>query len=143
MTMPILYAPDANLYHRFINHARLGLSKEIEPHKVTVTELFGDMILWTVVDLPNLVWEKISDARVMAIALTVLSLLANSFLFYPLRTFLKLRSICKNLLPPFWAVRFASYIFTSALILGYGLRALGRFSNPELMNRFYHPATKA
>jgi hypothetical protein len=140
MAIAIPYHPEKGLWGRFISHAELGLSKHIQPHRVTVPELIGDMILWTVEDLPHLVWEKLSEARVVTVALTALSLLANSFLFYPMRTWINLKAFYHWLpLPPFWAVRFASYIATCAVIAGYGLRAYGRFSNHELMNSFYHP----
>lgn len=79
------------------------------------------------------------DARVVTIATTAFALLANSFLFYPVKTFVKMKAFCHWLpMPPFWAVRFASYLSTCALIVAYGLRAYGRFSNHELMNQFYH-----
>lgn len=139
MAISIQYRAEANLLARFVNHAQLGLTKNIQPHRETLPEMIGNTILWTVEDLPRIISEKLKDARIVTVAMTALSLLANSFLFYPVRTFVKMRAFYRWIpLPPFWAVRFTSYLSTCALIMGYGLRAYGRFSNHELMNQFYH-----
>ena len=140
MTARVDYNPQDKLWGHFVSHAHLGLSRNIQLHQENIPELIGDIILFTVEELPNILWRAISEARVVTVALTALSLLANSFLFYPLKSFLKLKAFVHWLpLPPVWALRLASYLFTCALILGYGLRAFGRFSNHELMNDFYHP----
>ena len=136
----VMYHPEDGLWGHFVSHAHLGLAKNIQPHRRTIPEFLGDMILWTWEDLPRITWEKIKDARIVTIVMTALAFLGNSFLFYPTRTLLHLRNFVRWIpWPPLWAVRFASYIYTSALIMGYGLRAFGRFSNHELMNEFYHP----
>jgi hypothetical protein len=140
MTAAVPYYPEDNLWGHFVSHAHLGLSKHIQPHRMTIPERIGNIILWTVEDMPGLLWDKIKDARVVTVAMTALALLANSFLFYPTKTWLNLKAFIRWIpKPPLWAIRFASYIFTCALIIGYGLRAYGRFSNHELMNEFYHP----
>jgi hypothetical protein len=144
VSVSIPYHYEDGLWGRFVSHAQLGLSKEIQPHRHTIPEILGDAILWTWEDLPNIVWEKVKDARIVTIVMTALSLLANSFLFYPVRTWLKVKAFYHWLpLPPLWAVRFASYIYSCALITGYGLRAFGRFSNQRLMHEFYHSPAKA
>lgn len=140
----IPYHENDGLWSHFVDHVHLGLSKNIQPHRANVTEKIGDAILWTVEDFPGIAWKAIKEARVVTVALTALALLANSFLFYPFKTLANLKAFYQWLpLPPLWAVRFSTYIFTCALILGYGLRAFGRFSNHELMNEFYHPHAHA
>ena len=142
MTTSVAYHPQDGLWGRFVSHAHLGLARDIQPHRVNVSEIIGDVILWTAEDLPKIIWRSLLDARIVTVAFTALSLLANSFLFYPVKTLLKIKAFYHWLpLPPFWAVRFASYIYSCALIVGYGLRAFGRFSNSELMNEFYHPSS--
>jgi hypothetical protein len=139
MSAPIPYQIENGLWGRFISHAELGLAKTIQAHEISAPELIGDMILWTIEDLPKKIWDYLTEARVVTVALTALSLLANSFLFYPIRTWSSVKAFCHLFPIPFWAARFTSYFYTCMLILGYGLRAYGRFSNPDLMNQFYHP----
>jgi hypothetical protein len=124
---------------RFISHAHLGLSKNISEHRINLCERLGNTILWTAESLPRMVWNTLKLPQVATVALTSLALLTNSFFFYPIISWLKVKSFIHVLpLPPFWAVRLTSYIFTSALIVGYGLRAFGRFTNTELMQKFYY-----
>lgn len=139
MTHSITYKPQGGLWGRFVDHANLGLSKEIRPHTTNLPEKLGNAILWTAEDLPGIVWKRIQEPRIVTVALTAFTLLGNSFLFYPIRTWANVKDFIHWLhLPPLWAVRAGTYFYTSSLIVGYGLRAFGRFSNTELMNQFYH-----
>lgn len=143
MTIAIPYHSEDGLWGHFISHAQLGLSHHIQPHQVNLFERLGDMILWSAEDLPQIILRQLKDVRVVTVALTAFALLANSFLFYPVKTWLKMKNFYHWLpLPPFWAVRFAGYIYTCALIMGYGLRAFGRFSNHELMKEFYSDSAR-
>lgn len=138
MTTSIAYHPQYNLIGRFVDHAKLGLGKEIQDHSVNLPERLGNAILWTAEDLPGILLDAIKIPRVATVALTALGLLSNSFLFYPAKTWVHLKAFVHSLpLPSFGAVWFASYIYTSTLIVGYGLRTFGRFSNAELMKSFY------
>lgn len=56
MAISIQYHADANLFGRFVNHAQLGLTKNIQPHHERPQEKIGNAILWTVEDLPRIVW---------------------------------------------------------------------------------------
>lgn len=141
----ITYKAEGDLWGRFIDHAALGLHKEIQAHQTNLPERIGNSILWTVEELPEIVWKKIKEPRIITVFVTTLALLTNSFLFYPIKTWKTLKVVNQWLpLPPFWALRAGTYLYTSALIVGYGMRAFGRFSNPELMNQFYNnPANQA
>jgi hypothetical protein len=134
----VFYNPEQDLFSRFMDHAALGLSKEIQDHEENIAEKVGNAILWTAQELPDVVWKKIQEPRVVAVALTNLALLTNSFLFYPAKTLATLKNVITWLpLPPLWTLRAGTYLYTCSLILGYGLRSFGRFSNQELMAQFY------
>ena len=140
MSYSVAYRPEASLWSHFVSHAQLGLSKEVQPHETNLCERIGNAICWTAEELPTHIWERLTTPRVVTVATTTFAMIANSFLFYPSQTLMHLRDFFRWLpLPPLWAVRFSTYIYTSALILGYGMRAFGRFSNTELMNTFYRP----
>jgi len=130
--------PQDNLVVRFWNHAQLGLSKNIQEHKRNWVERAGDTVVWNLEDMPFLVWEKMKDPRFVTVVLTKLALAADSFAFYPEKSWEATKTIYENLpLPPFWAVKFGCYLATCSLILGYSSRAYGRFSNKELMATAY------
>lgn len=139
MTSSILYDPNASILGRFVSHAAFGMSQNTLPHQANLIEKTGDALLWSIEELPRHVWNMIADPKVATVGLTTLGLLSNSFFFYPIATWNVMKTTLQRLpLPSLSACRFGSYIYTSSLILGYGLRAFGRFSNAELMHQFYH-----
>ena len=138
------YNPNSSFSSRFISHAQLGICKETLPHEANLIEKLGDSLLWSFEELPQYVWEKISEPRVATVGLTSFALLSNSILFYPSATWACAKSFFNWIpLPSLSTIRLTSYLYTSSLILGYGLRAFGRFSNPALMNEFYKTAVRA
>lgn len=139
MSSSILYDPNASVLGRFVSHAAFGMSKNTLPHQANLIEKTGDALLWSMEELPKHLWKIIADPRVATVGTTALGLLGNSFLFYPTGTWDMLKTAFQHLpLPSLSACRFGSYLYTSSLILGYGLRAFGRFSNAELMHQFYN-----
>lgn len=135
------YHADNHLFARFGYHVVLGLKKDLGDrmeHPKKWLEKVGDAGLWIVEELPCKIWKGMKDPRVVTVALTALALLAASFLFYPSTTWLAAKAAIAILpVPPFWAVKFSAYILTVSLILSSACRALGRFTNERLMNRFY------
>lgn len=139
MSSAITSESSSCLLWRFIDHARLGLYRDIQPHEETVVERLGNAPLWTIEKLPNLILEQIRRPCAITVALTAIAQIANAYAFYPERTLQMAKwAVDKVPWPPAWALRFGCYLYTSSLILGYGLRAFGRFNNPELMKQFYN-----
>ncbi len=71
------------------------------------------------------------------VALTVSLLLITSIVFYPVQSMVlacRVLPFLKYIRP--WHVKGALYIISQTVILGLGLRTLGRLSNPELMEAF-------
>lgn len=134
-------------YKQIYNHVILGLSSEIEDHEQkdkNFVEKAGDIGLWPLENFPRVVrWlcSQAKDPKVVTLALGILALIANSYLFYPLTTHLVLKaswSFTVSLIPqiPLWAAKFAAYIFSCQVIVSAVARAEGRFLNKELMDKF-------
>ncbi len=133
-----IFQPQDTLWDRFLNHAQLGLSPVCLPHRKNYIEGLGDLLLWPMEKLPELICEKMKEPRVITVALTALSWIANTFLFYPFDTWLKAKEFIHWLpLPTLPELRFPGYVATCVMIVGFGLRAFGRFSNANLMREFY------
>ena len=140
------YAND-QLIARFINHANFATAKYLGDERApsNIVEKVGNGILKAASLLPKglkAIGKAFKDPRVVTIALTVLALLAVSFAFYPSTTYLATKAVClfigemiKHI--PFWAVKLSAYILTCSSIIGFGLRAEGRFTNSDLMKQFY------
>lgn len=100
-------------------------------------EKLGDFGLYIASTPPRVTLNAIRDPRIVTLFLTVISLAANSYLFYPTNTL----QIVKNglevlqLIQP-EALKFAAYLFSCNIILSLGCRAGGRFSNVALYNAF-------
>jgi hypothetical protein len=133
------YQAHTSLRQRFQYHVALGLKKNIgdrtDCHK-NIFEKIGDLGLIFIENTPRIVSKLVHDPKIVTIALTALALIAASFLFYPVTTFLTLKTAV-ILIPPLWTVRLAGYIVTIELILASACRAEGRFSNTSLMKKFY------
>lgn len=131
---------------RVWEHVKIGLSHNIGKREGDTSKNFlekvGDTGLWVWEELPGKVYNALSDPRVVVIALTILSQLAISLVFYPYATVNFVRAAVA-ILPhiPGWAIRFSAYIYISTINVSYGTRALGRVSNQSLMRVFY--TTKA
>ena len=119
------------------SHAQLGLTKIIQQHNENWIEWTGNKILWTMEDLPGILYRNLIGPRSITVALTTLAQFTNSYIFYPLQTMKYTREFINWIpVPSLAQIRFATYIFTSMMIIGAALRAYGRFSNVELMNNF-------
>src|SRR5262245_48993940 len=109
MSSLVEYNASTNIFQRFRYHVVLGLKKEIGDRTncpKNVLEKIGDVGLWTVEVIPEKIKNFLIDPRVVAVALTALALVAASFLFYPVTTWLTIKMAISLLpLPPLWAVR--------------------------------------
>lgn len=140
---------DGNWFLRVIDHAAIGLSRDViikdYKHDANILEKTGNGILWTVGNLPRAVkWigKQFNDPRVVTVLLTITALALTTFAFYPAITTAAVAAACTAIKAalmeiPFWAVKFAGYVLTCGVIVGYGARAAGRFGNEELMKAFY------
>lgn len=141
---------DAAMPTRFLSHAYLGVRPKViftehYEHKANLVEKAGNGLLYAVGSLPRAVkWvgRQFQDPRVVTVALTTLALFAATISFYPAAataalttTFLAVKLLVTSI--PLWSVRLAGYILTCSTIVGYGLRAGGRFANEQLMKTFY------
>lgn len=125
------------LFGTFKSYAELGLIKNIQQHDKTRIERVGDAILWTVEDLPREIYKAVANPKVITVALTAMGLYSNSLAFYASETIATTKWVFEVLpLPGLELLRFGSYLFVCALIIGAGLRAYGRFSNEALMATF-------
>ena len=76
----------------------------------------------------------------MAVATaSALALLTVQFSFYPIVTAMAIKSSYLFLASviPLWAVKFSAYLTVQTAILGVGTKALGRFTNKDLMHKWY------
>lgn len=133
------YNPNAYLPTRVWNYFRFGTQRDIGEHNANLLERTGNAGLWPWENLPGKIMNACRDPRVVTVALTSITLLADSFGFYPANTSFYVKAAWA-LLPtiPFWAAKFATYLGSVEFIssLGFG-RALGRFTNPQLMNQYH------
>lgn len=129
---------------RLYSHVVFGLSKEIQEHEANWKERLGNLGLWTVEVLPskvlNATLKVVRDPRFVTIALTILALWANTYLFYPIHAMRVLvwtgNMLSMLPLPSLATCKFATYIYVCNAILSASLRAYGRFSNSKLMDDF-------
>lgn len=132
------YTAEATMGWRFYEHAKLGLQGEIQPHEKNWKEKAGDLGLWTLEKFPGKVWTLMKNPRWITLVLTTISLLSVSYLFYPRITAETLKRVVAAIPLPTWeTVKFGTYLFTVGNIIAAALRAEGRFSNKELMDRWY------
>jgi hypothetical protein len=134
----------------FLNHAALAFVRnagtesqeqrqERENIEKNECERIGDVLAWHVTQLPRHINRAFSDPRVLTIALTALAMIAVTFTFYPVTTFLAVKSISVFIVTktPWLYVKLGTYVLSMLAVLGTGTRALGRFTNKELMHSFY------
>jgi len=134
----VSYTANSTIVWRFYEHAKLGLQAEIQPHERNWKEKIGDLGLWTLENFPGKVWSMMKNPRWITFALTTISLMSVSYLFYPRVTVETLRKLGALIpLPSMENVKFAAYLFTVGNIISAALRAEGRFSNQQLMDQWY------
>lgn len=135
--MNTTYNPNAWQVVRFYQHARFALAEEIERngHGKNRIEKLGDLGLWTIENFPGKVWRLLNEPRFVTVFLAKISLVANTYLFYPQFTKELASSLIGHIaLPSREQLKFALYITISAHIIFAALRAYGRLSNEELYN---------
>jgi len=137
-TMP--YNVNDGLFYHFYQHARYGLSNDIPRfgQKKNWVEMFGDLGLWTLENFPGKVWKLMKEPRWITLALTQISLVGVTYLFYPKYSLdLAKNLLVKIALPTIEQAKFALYLTIVAHIVSAALRAYGRFRNDDLMNAWY------
>lgn len=125
----------------FINNAKLAFVYDVTlldnlrgyNHRPNLLEAFGQVAIWHITDFPRLVYQSISDPRVLTVVLTIFAHIAVQFAFYPAISMDTARMIIQLLIPEPWKIKLALYILTQITVFGYGSRALGRFTNADLM----------
>lgn len=131
------------IIHHFIDSARFGLSHDIvrpTDNKKNVCEKLGDAGLWATETFPGKVWNVISDPRVVSVALCALALGGISYLFYPSLTMNTANSLLGRItLPTSEQLKLALTVVLSINIVAATLRALGRFTNAELVAAWKNP----
>lgn len=134
-------------YQSFINHAALTFlsnpSDTYGAYDPNRGEKIGDALLWPANELPRYVWRALHNPKVLTVAFTALALLSVQFAFYPAATILAAKCASTFLSHYIAAstVKLAAYVLVQTAILGWGTRALGRFSNPVLMANFNESLT--
>ncbi len=127
----------SNIFTSMWTHAQLGLMAKVGQYEENWVEWTGNKMLWTVEHLPRHIWNALTEPRIVTVAFASIALVADSFLFYPTQTWQHLKTAIRWLpLPSLSTLRLGCYLFTVFLIIGAALRALGRFSNTELMTSF-------
>jgi hypothetical protein len=132
----------------FFNHAALAFHRNYHSNTADVRrneipknigEKLGDAMIWHVKSMPKHVCRCASDPRVITVAFTALAMLSVQFAFYPVATTLAVRAVATAALKllPAETVKFAGYVLTELGVVGYGVRALGRFTNALLLADFY------
>lgn len=147
MTINKTYNADGHVFARFFNQAQFGLAKKLgdERPAANILEKAGNGVLYITGQVPRCVKKivkSLQDPRVVTLLLTAVALTAVSFAFYPTASLLATKAaytfVAKLVVQiPVWAVRLSAYILTCSTIVGYSLRAQGRFCNTELMKQYY------
>lgn len=129
----------------FDNHALMAFTSEPEKligkkHNKNNLEKIGGIFNWCVTELPKKIIPAFFNPKVLAVAFTALALVAVQFSFYPITSFLATKAICVFVVKhtPLFVLKISLYVFTQINVLGFGMTALGRFSNKELMNEWYY-----
>lgn len=128
----------------FINHARMAFTSEPEKlsgkiYKPHLLEKIGGKLTWCVTQMPKKIWSALHNPKVITVALTVLAMTTVQFAFYHRITYIAIRTVCVFIVTriPAHIAKLSIYAITQMNVLGFGIRAFGRFSNVELMNNWY------
>ena len=133
------------IIHHFIDSARFGLSHDIvrpTDNKKNAAEKLGDLGLLAIETFPGKAWRVISDPRVVSVSLCAVSLCSVSYLLYPSLTMGTANSLLGRVtLPSSEQLKLVLAIVLSFNIVAATLRALGRFTNAELVTEWRKPVT--
>lgn len=131
--------------NRFRNHLLFAIHKEPASERGAIPYHFlektGNYLSWLAYEFRRWLAKFFKDPRTLTVLLTLIAMTTNALVFYPFYTMgCILDSLIWLISRIDWAtVRFILWMSTEITILGVGLRAFGRFSNPELMNKFLSP----
>lgn len=133
---------DAWIGFRFIDHAKLALNSTIQKHEKNWAEKVGDIGLWPSENLPQKAWKLMKEPRWINFVFTTLALVGVTYAFYPQATIEAAKRLARAIpLPTVEQVKFGAYVTCIHHILSAAFRAEGRFSNTDLMNKFYKNET--
>lgn len=138
----VTYGENNALPFRFIDNAKFALKKDLGEREGNLApnlmEKIGNFGLSVAEELPKRTWQLLKEPRFVSLALTILALGANSYLFYP-DISVHVVKAGLEMLPhvPLWTVKFSLYLLISATISSFGLRAQGRFWNEDLKSKFW------
>ena len=124
---------------RFKSHFQFALHKENPQIRLQIPinriEKFGDRLAWCVYDFRKMFMNCFGDPRSITIIFTLFFMLVTALLFYPSDVWQIIERTLIWIIDHIeWRyVRFGLWLISEITILGLGMRAFGRFSNPELM----------
>lgn len=147
MSLNVNYEMNGSTIFRSYNHLKFAVCRDLGPNREPANkmEIFGNKILNIVGCIPRAIKglnRLCHDPRIVTIALTTFALYVTSLLFYPSTTLSLTKEVLRFTVKmaekiPYWVVKFAAYIISCTAIIGYGLRAEGRFTNAPLLRQFY------
>lgn len=127
------------VFHRaqFALKSELGSVPRTGDYAPNWLEKMGDLGLYIPSRVPRVTLNAIRDPRIVTLFMTVISLVTNSYLFYPTKSLQIMKDGLEviQLIQP-ETLKFAAYLFSCNIILSLGCRAGGRFSNVALYNAF-------
>jgi len=138
----------------FINHAKLAFHRNASTHnpalrqeRQAVTknpcEKAGDAMLLQITHLPGIIKKLSYDPRVQTLAFTGLAMASVQAMFYPSATSSIVQTAYSKLLKNVSletlrsSSKVSAYILSMLTVVGTGTRAMGRFTNSQLMEHFY------
>jgi hypothetical protein len=126
----------------FFSHTKLALTgnpAQYGDYHKNLTEKLGNLLLYPSLNLPKGLINALYNPKVLTVAFTALALIGVQFAFYPITSALLLEKalvlISAYITPEI--AKLAAYVFIQTAIVGLGTRAMGRFTNEGLMNKFY------
>jgi len=127
----------------FFAHAGLTLTNDVESytkgeHDPNRIEKLGNVFLWPVVKLPYHLKNVATQPQVVVVALTVISLASVVLMFHNSSTG-ELAKLALKSIPSYstHAKGTAEFVAITGII-GWGLRAYGRLTNTDLMQKWYN-----
>ena len=131
----------------FFNHAGLTFARDaksytgIDNYQKNILERVGDGFMWHVTELPRYVKNLVNEPRFLVVVFTAIGLYSVQFAFYP-RPTIEYIKLALQYLPGYLKhAKVVAYAASMIGMAGWGLRAYGRVSNSELMNKWYTKAS--
>ena len=119
---------------RALSYGKLGLHQHVQRHKANLSERIANAVISAFKYLPNYAWAAASE----------LGLTTNAYLLFPF-FFFNTGESGSSLFPTpsLIILQTAACAYSAMVALGYVLRAVGRYTNSELMADFYTPSLPA